>query len=113
MSTVIPATLTFGAMLDLARAVATPEDGALLLGALVRRAQSEDPTLTDEKALALQRANLGYLGGYCDVETQRRFERVFGAVHPVFGPIGGSDEPKTAAETFAMGVKIGATEAPQ
>ena len=51
MSTVIPATLTFGAMLDLARAVATPEDGALLLGALVRRAQSEDPTLTDEKAL--------------------------------------------------------------
>lgn len=106
MPTDLPATLTYGVMLDLARAVTTPEDGALLLGALVRRAQQENPDLSDDEALAMQRSNLGYLSGYCDVDTQRRFERVFGAVHPVFGRVDGPDEPKTAAETFEMGRRL-------
>jgi hypothetical protein len=104
---VLPDVLTYGLMLDIACKVTTPEEGADLLRALVARAQQEDPTLTNEVALTRCRANLGYLAGYCNVETQRRFEVVFSAVHPVFGAVGGPAEPKTAAETFAMGVARG------
>ena len=61
-----------------------------------------------EEAEKIQRANLGYYAGYYNQETQERVERLFGAVHPIFGPVGGPDEPKTPEETFEMGKKMAA-----
>lgn len=101
----LPDPLTIGQMLDIASKIATPEDGAALVAVLVARARRDTPSLTEEVAAQMVRSNLGYISGYCDVETQRRFEVVFGAVHPVFGPVGGAQEPRTAEETIQMGIR--------
>lgn len=102
----LPRTLTYGTMLDLATAVATVDEANALLVALVRRAQQENPSLSDDEALTRCRSNLGYLAGYCGVDVQRRFESLFGAAHPIFGPVGGDKEPKTPGEAFAMGMAM-------
>lgn len=51
----------------------------------------------------IQRQNLGYFAGYYSRETQLRVEQLYGAVHPIFGPVGGDREPKTVDEAFEMG----------
>jgi hypothetical protein len=91
--------------IDLCSKVETVEQAADLLCALAERCAAERPCGMDE-ALKITRSNIGYLGGYCDVETQRRWERLFGAVHPVFGSVDSPESPKTAAETFARGVAM-------
>lgn len=101
----IPDPLTIRELLDIATKIATPEEGAVLVAVLVARARRDTPSLTEATAAQIVRSNLGYISGYCNVETQRRFELVFGAVHPVFGPVGGDREPKTASEAFQMGVR--------
>lgn len=103
----LPTPLTVGDMIDIANKVQTAEDASALLTALTERAMAENSALTHELALTLVRANLGYLGGYCGVETQRRWESLFGAVHPIFGAVGSDTEPKTVAETFQRGVALG------
>lgn len=100
----LPEKLTFGVMIDLATKIETKEEAEALLAALVTQARQEDPAMTEEEALRTTQSNLGYLGGYLNVETQRKWEVLFGAVHPVFGPVGGDKEPKTALETFQMGI---------
>ena len=102
----LPETLTYGVMIDLCGAVKTETEAGALLVALAERCAKERPCGMDE-ALKITRSNIGYLGGYCDVETQRRWERLFGAVHPVFGAVGSPESPKTAAETFERGVRLG------
>ena len=101
----IPDPLTIRELLDIARKITTPEDGAALVAVLVARARRDTPSLTEETAAQMVRSNLGYVSGYCDVETRRRFEVVFGAMHPVFGPVGGDREPRTVAETIQMGIR--------
>ena len=78
----IPDPLTIRELLDIARKITTPEDGAALVAVLVARACRDTPSLTEETAAQMVRSNLGYVSGYCDVETRRRFEVVFGAMHP-------------------------------
>lgn len=62
--------------------------------------------ISREEAERIERTNLGYYSGYCNRATQARVERLFGAVHPIFGPVGGPDEPKTPEETFEMGEEM-------
>jgi hypothetical protein len=59
------------------------------------------------EAEKIERENLNYFAGYCDRDTQRRVESLFGGCHPIFGPVGGVLEPKTPDEAFAMGVRAG------
>lgn len=40
-----------------------------------------------DKAIATERANLGYFAGYYDSETRGRVERLFQCSHPIFGKI--------------------------
>jgi hypothetical protein len=56
-----------------------------------------------EKALALARDNLGYYAGYYGIEVQRRVERLFGAIHPFFGPTCISYTPE---ETVRLGMDL-------
>lgn len=59
-----------------------------------------------ERAEFVQRSNLGYFAGYYDSETRRRVEKLFKAVHPVFGSIEKHGEP-SADLAFKMGQVYG------
>ena len=99
--------LTYRQMLDMCNAVKTKEEAAILLGDFVTYYVNKHEYSQDE-ALKIIGANIGYLAGYCDVETQRRFEHLFGAVHPVFGAVDSPESPKTVEETFQHGLDMGA-----
>ena len=99
--------LTYRQMLDMCNAVKTKEEAAVLLGDFVTYYVNKHEYSQDE-ALKIIRSNIGYLAGYCDVETQRRFEDLFGAVHPVFGAVDSPESPKTVEETFQHGLSMGA-----
>lgn len=40
-----------------------------------------------QKAEEIERGNIGYYAGYFDSETQQRVQKLFGAIHPIFGRI--------------------------
>lgn len=101
----LPNDLTYGQIADLCNACTTPEQAAELLGGLVQRSMRMGDR-SEAEALELCRSNIGYLGGYYSTETQKRWEELFGAVHPIFGPVGGPKEPKTAGEAFLMGMQM-------
>jgi len=58
---------------------------------------------TREEAEKVERCNLGYFAGYYDVETRERVERLFGAVHPIFGS---ASNPITPEEAFEKGKEL-------
>ena len=102
----LPDKLTYGAMLDLLTRCATEPEAGALFSALVDRSMAEGGH-DRETAERMTRSNIGYLGGYCGVDVQARLERLFGAVHPVFGAVGSPESPKSPEEAFARGVRIG------
>lgn len=61
---------------------------------------------TREEAERIERANLGYYSGYFSTEVQARVEKLYGAVHPVFGP---TSNPRqlTPAEVLRAGQQMG------
>lgn len=81
----LPEPFTYGAVLDLCCKCETAEEAQEILDALVQRSLEQDPNRSPEEALKIVKSNIGYLGGYCGVDAQARFQRLFGAVHPVFG----------------------------
>ena len=99
--------LTYGQMLNMCNAVKTKEEAAVLLGDFVTYYVNKHEYGKDQ-ALKIIGANIGYLAGYCDAETQRRFEDLFGAVHPVFGAVDSAESPKTVKDTFQRGLGMGA-----
>jgi len=54
------------------------------------------------EAEELERTNLGYFAGYYDTTTRDRVDRLYGAMHPIFG----RSKP-TAEEAFEIGKTIG------
>ena len=54
---------------------------------LVAYLMGRDDARTRGEAEAMVRANLGYYAGYYGEETRLRVQRLFGAVHPIFGSI--------------------------
>jgi hypothetical protein len=85
--------------------VRTPEEAAAYMAELVRLSLLELPEQTPEQALAVQRENLGYFGGYLSHEDRLRLEELFGVQHPFFGPASaGPVDPDVA---FAIGEKLG------
>ena len=60
------------------------------------------PERTRKEAEQIERSNLGYYAGYYDSETRRRVERLYGAIHPIFGSIIKHGEP-TPEIAFEMG----------
>jgi len=83
-------TLTYGEALDPAMGITDKEDAeqyfrdyvAYLEGHLEKEPRDDDMT-AEQVALV----NIGYYAGYCDIETQRRVQKLFGAIHPIFGRI--------------------------
>jgi len=62
--------------------------------------------LSREEAEKRERSNLGYWSGYYSTEIQARVERLFGAVHPVFGSTT-STRQLTPEETIKIGQQMG------
>lgn len=59
-----------------------------------------------ERALEIQRSNLGYFAGYYSAGTRARVEELFSCAHPFFGAIAEKGQP-TAEEAFKMGMQFG------
>lgn len=57
-----------------------------------------------EKAIEIEKTNLGYYAGYYDSEIRARVEKLFNCEHPIFGPI--SEGEPTAQEAFDTGKKL-------
>lgn len=62
--------------------------------------RSDVPTLEKSREIALH--NLGYYAGYHEYHVRVLIEKVFGAVHPIFG----SKNP-TPEEAFKLGYEYG------
>ena len=59
---------------------------------------------THDEAKEMVLSNLGYMAGYYDHETAQKINRLFGAVHPVFGS---AHYHKTLEEAFEAGIRHG------
>jgi hypothetical protein len=60
------------------------------------------PEHSRQEAEEIERSNLAYFAGYYDSETRRRVEKLFKAVHPIFGSIEKHGEV-TPEVAFEMG----------
>lgn len=67
-------------------------------------AAAEGKHQTREEAERIERGNVGYFAGYYGLETQERVERLFMAVHPVFGSVKGPQ--MTAEEILHAGMNM-------
>lgn len=78
------------------------------LDALVEWAwgQPENRDKTSAEVRAIMLHNLGYYSGYHGHEVQARVERLFKAVHPVFGSVDGPQ--LTADQVYAAGQALAA-----
>lgn len=80
---------TMGELYGPAMEIKTKEKASEYLMALVawclKASAAEHTDMTAEKALALQRQNLGYYAGYYDSKTYHRVQDLFNCEHPVFG----------------------------
>lgn len=54
------------------------------------------------EAESIMRENLGYYAGYFSHDTRERVERLYGAIHPIFGSA--SKGPPTVTEAFEAGL---------
>ncbi len=83
----IPDRVTIGAKYGPAMGVKTKSEAKTKFAELVEHAMHVDLNLTRETAVAQERNNLGYYAGYYDRETQERVQALYGAPHPLFGPV--------------------------
>lgn len=93
--------MTYREMFDSAMKCETPEKAADWLAFESGRHAGRFST-TREEAEKVLRGNLGYMAGYYDHETARKVQRLFGAVHPIFGS---ADYHQTVSpeQAFKMG----------
>lgn len=85
--------------------VKTQEEADVILAALVNQCM-ENTDKTREEVEEIQRSNIGYVAGYYDEATRERAEKLYGAVHPIFGPVSNVITPDQA---FQMGREFAAS----
>ncbi len=72
---------------------------------LVDQNMHSDCNHSRKEAEVIERENLGYFAGYYNMETRERVEKLFDAIHPIFGPVSGG--APTASQAFEIGLKMG------
>jgi len=82
--------------------ITSKSDAKQYLEEYIKYCQNYQPDYEKAKELAL--SNLGYWSGYYKFEVQKRVEKLFGAVHPIFGSFL-NKKPPTAKEAFQCGVE--------
>lgn len=93
--------MTFGETLGPAMTITDQEQANEYFEVMVERGMRREG-LCREEAEKNAKSNIGYFAGYCDNETRKRVNALFGAVHPVFG-----NNFPTAKEAFKKGVELG------
>jgi ribosomal protein L9 len=91
----------FGELYDKAMGITDEQEAYVYFKLLVKQVEGKP----EEEAEALVRHNLGYWAGYYDQKTRIRVEKLYGAVHPIFGSVE-SSKNLTVEEILNMGVKI-------
>lgn len=96
---------TYREQFDEAMRCKTKEEADAWLNSEIKRYQSEHGK-DGEEAEYVIKSNLGYMAGYCNHEAAQKVQRLFGAVHPVFGT---ADYHKTVTpeEAFEAGKRVG------
>ncbi len=101
----IPYKITIGDKYGPAMKMTEQDEAQAYFELLVSHCMSHDKTR--KEAESIERENLGYYAGYCDDETRRRVEQLFGCAHPVFGKIVDANllhhGPVTPEMAFEMG----------
>ena len=82
----LPDEMTYGKCYDPAMKITDRVKAKEYLEALIERDMRVFGKTYDE-AYKVEMSNLGYYAGYYDSKTQRRVQKMFGAVHPVFGEL--------------------------
>lgn len=82
----LPDKMTYGEAYGTAMNITDQEEANRYFEALVQRHLRVYPKYTREDAEQIERGNLGYYAGYYDSETRERVQRLFLAVHHIFGP---------------------------
>lgn len=72
---------------ELALQVESQKLADIIFGYLVRLAMEGDRSLGRPEAEQVVRDNLGYFAGFYRDEVRSRAERLYGAVHPIHGPL--------------------------
>ena len=98
---ILPDRMTIGECYDPAMKMTKRSEAKEYLEALIER-DMRVLGKTFEEAHALEISNLGYYSGYYDHATMVRVNKLFGAVHPIFGA---PDVPMTPEEAFEAGKK--------
>lgn len=83
----------------------TQEEATELFSDLLEYGIDQEPDKDPAQIEATMRSNLGYYAGYYSLETQQRVEKLYGAVHPIFGT-SFRETPITPVETFQMGAEL-------
>lgn len=100
----LPDHITIGEAYGPAMEIEAEADAREYFELLVEHCMRIRPEINRAEAERIQLANLGYYAGYYDEETRRRVEKLFDAVHPIFGSVG---KPISAEEAFRLGVESG------
>lgn len=95
-------TATFGEILGPAMQITDQEEADAYFEAMVRHGMQQDPSLGQDLAEANLRQSLAYFAGYYEHETRVRVERLFGCVHPIFGPATLGEPAPAAALSAGM-----------
>ena len=98
---ILPDHMTIGECYDPAMKMTKRAEAKECLEALIERDMRVFGK-TLEEAHALEMSNLGYYSGYYDHATMVRINKLFGAVHPIFGT---PDVPVTPQDAFETGKK--------
>ena len=96
---------TIGDCYSPAMGITDADEAERYFQALVARHLEFWPDRGLERAIEIEKANLGYFAGYCSDETRHRVERLFRCVHPIFGPIAIAGVP-TPEEAFNAGKRV-------
>jgi hypothetical protein len=92
--------MTAGEMYEPAMKIKTKREATAYFTKLIAIHLEAKPTDSIERAVEVQKSNLGYFAGYYDAATRDRVYKLFKAAHPIFG----TAHP-TPEEAFEMGKK--------
>lgn len=67
--------------------ITTKENADEYFASCVEHTMRLSPDMSEEKAIEIEKNNIGYFAGYTDNETRARIENLFGCEHPILGSV--------------------------
>lgn len=96
---------TYRDLLDPLFKITDKEEAKEYFNDYVQFLMHDDPDLSEEQALDVAKSNVGYWGGYQDIDTRMRIERLLDVEHPYLGKA--KEKQYTPEEILQMGIELG------